>query len=379
MTLRKTSPVKPISIVILIIFCLGATVFLWSLDAIPRWAEAEFGAGTSNLNILQRWTYSIQLLLNKEGLKNAVNPNGGEQSFVIASGESADSVALRLKQEGLISDAEIFRLYLIYSGADRYLKAGSFRLSSAQTPVNIALALQDSTLMEVDFIILPGWRLEEVAGALPTSGIDISPEEFLALVRNPLELEKSEKIGSPNTLEGFLYPDTYVFSRQISPGEMAETILQRFDEVVNTDMITAFDRQGLTLYEAVILASIVEREAMVDDEQSLIASVFLNRLRAGMKLDSDPTVQYAVGFNNTWNSWWKNPLSYEDLQIESPFNTYQNIGLPPNPISNPGLSALLAVAYPAESPYYYFRAKCDGSGRHNFSTTYEEHLQYGCP
>lgn len=110
----------------------------------------------------------------------------------------------------------------------------------------------------------------------------------------------------------------------------------------------------------------------------MIASVFINRLNIGMKLETDPTVQYSLGFNQAQNTWWTNPLSYSDLEIDSPFNTYIYAGLPPAPIANPSLTALQAVAFPAQTPYYYFRAACDNSGRHNFSQTYEEHLSNAC-
>ncbi len=144
------------------------------------------------------------------------------------------------------------------------------------------------------------------------------------------------------------------------------------------DLVNGFDKQGLTVYQAVTLASIVQREAVHDEESSLIASVYLNRLKIGMKLDADPTVQYALGFNSLQNTWWTNPLSADDLQFNSPYNTYIYTDLPPTPISNPGLTALNAVAYPAETSYYYFRAKCDGSGFHIFAETFEEHLANGC-
>ena len=108
-----------------------------------------------------------------------------------------------------------------------------------------------------------------------------------------------------------------------------------------------------------------------------IASVFLNRRAIGMKLDSDPTVQYALGFNN--DTWWTNPLSLADLQVDSPYNTYLNPGLPPGPICNPGLAALKAVAFPEQTPYFYFRAACDHSGRHLFAETFEQHKSNACP
>ena len=111
----------------------------------------------------------------------------------------------------------------------------------------------------------------------------------------------------------------------------------------------------------------------------LIASVFYNRLNGGMRLASDPTVQYAIGHVDQQQGWWKNPLSLEDLEMISPYNTYQMDGLPPGPICAPGLSALRAVAYPAETPYFYFRAACDNSGKHRFAQTFEEHQQNACP
>ena len=124
------------------------------------------------------------------------------------------------------------------------------------------------------------------------------------------------------------------------------------------------------------LGAIVEREAVVEDEMAMIASVYFNRLRAGMKLDADPTVQYAVGYQAENDSWWKVPLSMADLQINSPYNTYQNVGLPPAPIANPGIKALQAVADPAQTDYIFFVAGCNpqNPSTHLFSITYEEHL-----
>jgi UPF0755 protein len=126
------------------------------------------------------------------------------------------------------------------------------------------------------------------------------------------------------------------------------------------------------------LASIIEREAVVADERPIIASVFFNRLSAGMLLESDPTVQYALG-QQPDGDWWKSPLSLDDLALDSPYNTYRSAGLPPGPIANPGLSSLQAVANPADTPYFYFRAACDGSGRHAFAATFDEHLLNACP
>ncbi|KXK12836.1 MAG: aminodeoxychorismate lyase [Chloroflexi bacterium OLB14] len=179
-------------------------------------------------------------------------------------------------------------------------------------------------------------------------------------------------------MEGFFFPDTYTIPRETTVDELLEIIGRNFTAHITTDMQNAFTNRGLTLYQAVTLASIVEREAVHAEEAPLIASVYLNRLAINMKLDADPTVQYALGYQADLNSWWKNPLDLSDLQVASPYNTYQNIGLPPTPISNPSLEALMAVAYPESSPYYFFRAACDGSGYHNFSVTFEEQIANAC-
>ena len=227
---------------------------------------------------------------------------------------------------------------------------------------------------------LPGWRLEEIAAILPTSGLSISPDSFLDKVNNPLSDYSTElEIPPEASLEGYLFPDSYQLPRQITIDEFIRTLLDNFEVKVDQEMRTSYQSQGLTLRQAVILASIVRREAIVEEEMPLIASVFLNRLSAGMKLDSDPTVQYALGYDTSKATWWKTPLSLEDLEISSPYNTYLQVGFPPGPISNPGLSALKAIAFPSQTTYFYFRAVCDGSGLHNFSQTFEEHQQKACP
>ena len=144
-------------------------------------------------------------------------------------------------------------------------------------------------------------------------------------------------------------------------------------------MKAGFEKQGLSVEQAVRLASIIEREALLDSEKPLIASVFLNRLVLGMKLEADPTVQYALGFNQTQDTWWTNPLSAENLKTDSPYTTYLYPDLPPGAICSPGLEALKAVAFPAQTTYYYFRATCDNSGQHNFAETFEEHVGNQCP
>ena len=263
---------------------------------------------------------------------------------------------------------------------DRTLQAGDYELSSSLTAIEIAIVLQDATPSEIVFQILPGWRLEEIAAAIPTSGLEFSPELFLLAVKNPPNVSPIiDELPQEASLEGFLFPDSYQVFRDISIDDFLRKVLQDFEIKVDQSIRSGFQNQGLTLHQAVTLASIIEREAVVEDEMPIIASVFLNRIALDMKLDTDPTVQYALGYIPSQKTWWKNPLSLDDLQIESPYNTYLYNGLPPGPISNPSLNAMRAVAFPAETPYYYFRAACDNSGRHSFSISFEEHKQNACP
>ena len=243
--------------------------------------------------------------------------------------------------------------------------------------IDVARQMQDATPTDVEFVVLAGWRIEEIAALLSTSGLSITPEEFIRTASTPRG--GYTFLSGAATNEGFLYPDSYVLPRTTTPDGFVDALVRNFSQHLNPDLETGFATQGLGVYEAVTLASIVERESVRMEEAPLIASVYLNRLRAGMRLEADPTVQYALGFDATRKTWWTNPLSLADLKFPSPFNTYLITGLPPAPIANPGEGALGAVADPTLSPYYYFSARCDESGFHNFASTFEEHLANLCP
>ncbi len=355
--------------------CIGlCVVFLY----IPSHAARIYGPPAPGLSMPQRVQYSTLLLWYDGLLTEPADSNGIEQPFTIEIGESADSVADHLQSVGLIRDAGAFRSFLIYSGLDTSIQAGEYKLSTGMSAMDIAHKLQDATPEEVNFVVLPGWRVEEVAASLPTSGLQITSAEFLTAAKNPSA--GFDFLTGASSVEGFLYPDSYIFSRKLSSAdEMVGAMIRNFAAHLTPDLRNGFEKQGLTVYQAVTLASMVEREAVHEEEQPIIASVYLNRWRIGMKLDADPTVQYAIGYNPLQQTWWTNPLSLQDLEIDSAYNTYLYAGLPPTPIANPGLSALRAIAFPAETTYYYFRAKCDGSGYHGFSETFDEHLQNGCP
>lgn len=383
-----TQPVKPITrrksrtatiralVIVFFILSLFACLLL-TLFYIPSRAARIYGPPAQSLSITERVQYSAMLLWYGGLLTQPLDPSGAEQTFTVEIGEPVDSVANHLQSVGLISDADALRTYLIYSGLDTSMQAGEYQLSTAMSAMDIARELQDATPEEVTFVILPGWRVEEIAESLPTSGLLIAPDEFINAAKSPPQ--DFNFLSGASSVEGFLYPDSYIFSRQVSSAEeMIYEMVRSFSAHLSPDLTSGFERQGLTVYQAVTLASVVEREAVQEEEQPLIAAVYLNRLKMGMKLDADPTVQYAIGYNFLQQSWWTNPLTLLDLQVNSVYNTYIYEGLPPTPIANPSLGALRAVASPAETTYIFFRAKCDGSGFHEFSETFDEHLQNAC-
>jgi UPF0755 protein len=360
-------------------------VCLLGLAAVAAWylpleAERVFGPPAPGLPFTQRLLLSARLLQAQNQLLLPANPYGEERVFAVEFNETTGSIISRLESEGLINDAASFRNYLIYSGMDRSLQARQYRLSPRMSPLEIAQTLQDGSPTETTFNVLAGWRMEEIAAALPTSGFEIPVEAFLAAARTPTEAQVTALGLPPNaSLEGFLYPGSYNLPRATTADELVAVLVNAFQVHVTPDLGQAYQAQGLTLHQAVIVASIVQREAVVEAEMPLISSVFLNRLAIGMKLDSDPTAQYALGYDPATGGWWKSPLTLNDLAVASPYNTYLRAGLPPGPIANPGLPALQAVAAPAQTNFYYFRADCDGSGRHRFAVTFEEHLNNACP
>ncbi len=378
---RSRSPFRVFFFLLLIsTICLGTFVVVSAPLIIQNRASQLFGPPSPQLSTIDQLYLSIVLLINGRDLTNPNNISGPERAFTVIIGESVNSISHRLYVEGLIPDTDTFTQYLVYRGLDTSIQAGQYSLNQAMSAIEIAQELQDATPSHVTFRILPGWRLEEIASTLSTSGLSFTPDEFLSAAGTPNNGHQLSNNFPPQaTLEGFFFPDSYFFPRETTVNQFILTILDNFQIKVEPGILEGLNRQGLNLFEGVILASIVEKEAVNSEEMPLIASVFHNRLAAGIKLDSDPTVQYAIGYNHEGNSWWKNPLSLDDLKVESPYNTYLYAGLPPGPISNPSLEAINAVAFPTQSPYFYFRAACDGQGGHVFAETFDEHVQNACP
>ena len=313
-------------------------------------------------------------------LTQPVGAGAGSTTFVIRPGETANDVAANLQAAGLIDDVRLFLNYLRFYGLDSQLEAGTFRIDPQMTVADLAVGLTVAHAEEIELRFLEGWRAEEMAGYLSvTAPAAIDADEFLAVVqrRRPFDLGAYDFLDAhpPGaSLEGFLFPDTYRVPLDADAAYLVDLMLRTFGRRVTPAMREAYAAHGLSLRQAVTLASIVERETPLAEERPLVAAVFYNRLKAGMRLQADPTVQYAVGYHEATGSWWKSPLSEADLNLASPYNTYEVEGLPPGPIANPGLAALEAVAEPAVTNALYFVADCGREGAHLFSETYEEHL-----
>jgi UPF0755 protein len=331
------------------------------------------------------------LSANREGLNRPAASTPHPMQFVVQPGSTARTIAENLQNAGLIHDARLFEAYVRVNGLAGKLQAGAYTLSPSMTPMEISKTLQHALAPSVSVTIPEGWRLEQTADSLAASGVLDGPE-YRKLASDPTWRPSSgsgsaaptsysflDSRAAGATLEGYLYPDTYELPKD---GARAQDLLRRqldnFARVAAPvfEQAAAEGSTGLSLHEVVTLASIVEREAVLDEERPMIAGVYLNRLAKGMKLDADPTVQYAMGYQAESGQWWKTPVSLDEYsQVESPYNTYLHEGLPPGPIASPGIASIRSVLFPSKHESLYFVALPDGSGRHAFSRTYEEHLE----
>jgi UPF0755 protein len=330
---------------------------------------SEGGEATSIKNVL----IGLYLQYRQGDLDRPASYADTPVTFVVEPGESAATIAARLEELGLVTDGELFRMFIRYHEIDANLEAGEYVLRPNMTMAEIAETLQHARIEEVTVTIPEGWRAEQVAQMLAKENI-VDGDEFLALVRGgKFDYSLLRERPEESSLEGFLFPETYRIPAQAEAQDLIERMLSTLEERFTPEMRRLAAERGMTIYEVITLASIVEREAVIAEEQPLIAGVFLNRLEQDMYLRADPTVQYAKGYDATTGQWWP-PVTPEDWEgVDSPYSTYLYPGLPPGPICSPGLSAIQAVLEPADTEYLFFLAKGDGS--HAFATTYEEHLQ----
>ena len=293
-------------------------------------------------------------------------------TFTVEEGVSGEDIADELAEAGVISDKRRFEVLLNLTGGSADLDAGCYVFAARTPAAEVVLRLRSGRTSLRSLPIPEGRRVEEVGDLLERAGVATQEAWRAALEQAP-----RDKLPEPppgNSLNGYLFPATYPVECHVDAARMVEAMLDAFTEQVTPELIEEAKRSGLSLHEVVTLASIVEREAVLREEQPVIASVFLNRLADGIALQADPTVQYAIAATKPPagdGEWWKAGLTGDDLDFESPYNTYLNRGLPPGPIANPGIDAVKAVIRPARTDYLYFVAKGDGS--HAFAATLAEH------
>ncbi|MCK5786937.1 MAG: endolytic transglycosylase MltG [Candidatus Sabulitectum sp.] len=287
--------------------------------------------------------------------------------FALQRGWGVRDAAKALEQESIVRSQWVVLLQYKRNFSGASLQAGRYSLSDTMEVDSILARFISGDVIPVptSWVTLPpGLRMEESLPVI-SSSLGRPLEELEAL---SIEMEYLEAMGIPG-FEGYLFPETYEFADSMASWDVIDTIVRTGYEVMDREWEDKCEAAGLSPFEAVVLASIVEREAASDAERDMVAGVFINRLRTGMRLESCATVQYALGEV-------REVLLYRDLEVESPYNTYRNPGLPPGPICSPGIASLEAVASPDTADgYLFFVSRGDGSGEHLFATTAAGHAR----
>ena len=301
---------------------------------------------------------------------------GEPVAFTVQKGENFASLANKLKSQGIIRSARAMRWYVNLRGKTRPLQRGEFELRTNMPVPAVVYALTEGKPIEHKFTVPEGFNVFQIAEELEAKGF-ARKADFLAAARSPELIQMlpglDPSLPKPALIEGFLYPDTYLLQKVFTAKEIAQAMVAHFREVYKTvegEIRSSPVAQELKLnpYQVLTLASIVEKETGNNDERPLVASIFVNRLRKRMMLQTDPTIIYGIYLEK---GSWDGKIGRRNLDEPGPYNTYRSYGLPPSPISNPGLNAIRATLNPAQTDYLYFVSK--GDGTHIFSKDYGAH------
>lgn len=311
------------------------------------------------------------------GINSAASKIGGDIKFSISKGETVKEIAANLKKKGLISSKIYFKIYVWQKDYETKLQAGEYVLSRTLTIKEVAKSLANGEILsrETTVKIIEGWNAREIAFYFEKSS-KFSSGEFLKAVGyakgndgiNKIFLNKYDFLSSkPPTasLEGYLFPDTYRVFKDATVEEVVEKMLNNFDNKLSGQTRSDINKQGKKIYEIITMASLLEKEVKTEEDMKIVSGIFWDRIKNGQALESCATLAYILGEN-------KPQYSLEDTKINSPYNTYQNRGLPPGPISNPGLKAIRAAIYPTYTDYNYFLSD-PATGKTIFSKTFAEH------
>lgn len=297
------------------------------------------------------------------------NNLSGNKEFIINKGERVNQISQNLKKEGFICSSFIFETYVWLTGKETKFKAGSHYLpkkSSIRQLVNL-LITGKSMENEITIKVIEGKTIKEIAGDLDNLGV-ASKENFLKAAKPSPDykfdflLENGDNI---KTLEGYLFPDTYRIYRTATAEDIISKMLDNFNKKLTPDLRAEIKKQNKSIFQIIIMASIIEKEARDFEDKKKIADIFWRRIKEGIDLQADSTVNYITGK--------KDPgVSYDDAKLDNPYNTYKYRGLPPGPICNPGLDSIKAAIYPEKNDYWYFLSAKD-DGKIIYSKNFAEH------
>ncbi len=289
----------------------------------------------------------------------------GDEVFVeIPAGTGVAGIADRLARAGVVPHALIFRAAARVANADRRLQAGEYRFADAAAPRDIVDRLERGDVYTRTITFREGLTIWDMADVFAASGLG-SRDDFLRAANGVERIRALDP--EARSLEGYLFPDTYRLPRSAGAAGTVDAMVAGFLRVYESDLRVAAAERGLSAREVVTIASLIEKETASPPERPIVSAVYQNRLRIGMGLQCDPTVIYALLLAGKWNG----NLTRENLQVDSPYNTYRHAGLPPGPIAAPGRASLQAAVHPAEAAYLYFVSRNDGT--HAFATTLAEH------
>lgn len=277
-------------------------------------------------------------------LNNINNPfdsyNKEQKLFTINKGDSVYLIGKKLQDEGLIKDKNVFYFYVVLKGVKNNIKAGKYFLSPSMNLKLIVKKFVDGDTAKFKVTIPEGFTVSQIEQKM---GLDL-----------------------PESLEGFLFPDTYDFPIDVDSETVVRIMTENFNRKINKDLKDEIERQGKSLNEIVIMASLLEKEVKTFEDKKIVSGILWKRLKADMLLQVDATINYITGKNTT-------KITLDDLKIDSPYNTYKNKGLPPGPICNPGLESIIAAVYPEQTDYWYYLSKPNGETV--FSKTFLEHIR----
>lgn len=295
------------------------------------------------------------------------------KNVTIPSGSSVREIGRLLEEQALIRNADMFNYYVKYKGVAPQLKAGEYQFTTGQSIDDLLVAMTEgkTVINSERFTIPEGWNVEQIADHLAKEGI-VEKEAFLKEVNEgefpefPFVAAIPKSAERKNRLEGYLFPETYEVKKDATAHEVVSRMLAQFQKEWKPEWDEQLKKHDLTQDQAITLASIVEREVTVDKERPTVAGVYFNRIRDKWPLQADATVQFILGKQ-------RDRLTYDDLKVKSPYNTYTNPGLPPGPIASPGRLSIEAVVNPEQHDYFFYVTKKDGTSEHYFSKTLQEH------